>query len=606
VATKILLADDSMTAQKMGKDILTAAGYEVTAVSNGAAASKKLVDKFDVIILDVYMPGYNGLEVCEKVRASMEIAKTPVLLTVGKMEHYEPADTQRVKADGVIIKPFEATDLLAVVRKLVEKASAAAAPKKEEKPEYEKTMVFTAAQVQEFKDQSYAEWKTEAPAEAEVAEAPAPPAFEMTHAEASAPAFAMDMAPSVSSFDETVNIPPASTIPASSFDETVGFSPAAPAMDFGMGTGAAAAPAFESSAMAAAPGFEMAESSPAVGFDLVPASSVPAFEAAIPLPTLEPTVMASVSVTASADPDLEMPHVEPPVAYSIPSQDPALASRVEMASEEFITRIGESEPEPEAASDAGGDVAADEAAELAAAAAEIAGTPAPVAAEDDFEARVAAAMSGFESAEPVEAVEAEAEPEPTVPASTIIVEAINAEARASAEPPIYERTQKLAAVPDPEPEVVEVAPEGASFSTEPVIEADPVAEPIAESQAPPEGMHDAALVEQMQAAFADLPVETAPHIVEEPIAVPEAAPEAAPSMSAPEAPAPGHDMELASALAAAIGGEPAPEAIAAAASTPAASGMDHHTIAQVVTRVMERMLPAVMHEIAKELESAKK
>jgi hypothetical protein len=34
--------------------------------------------------------------------------------------------------------------------------------------------------------------------------------------------------------------------------------------------------------------------------------------------------------------------------------------------------------------------------------------------------------------------------------------------------------------------------------------------------------------------------------------------------------------------------------------------MDHHTIAQVVTRVMERMLPSVMHEIAKELEAAKK
>src|SRR4051794_4227551 len=140
-----------MTAQKMGKDILTAAGYEVTAVSNGAAASKKLVDKFDVIILDVYMPGYNGLEVCEKIRANMEIAKTPVLLTVGKMEHYEPADTQRVKADGVIIKPFEATDLLAVVRKLVEKASAASAPPaaKADKPEYEKTMIFNVAQIQE-------------------------------------------------------------------------------------------------------------------------------------------------------------------------------------------------------------------------------------------------------------------------------------------------------------------------------------------------------------------------------------------------------------------------------------------------------------------------
>ncbi|MCU1306462.1 MAG: response regulator receiver protein [Acidobacteriaceae bacterium] len=579
MATKILLADDSMTAQKMGKDILTTAGYEVTAVSNGAAASKKLVDKFDVIILDVYMPGYSGLEVCEKIRANMEIAKTPVLLTVGKMEHYEPADTQRVKADGVIIKPFEATDLLAVVRKLVEKAAAASAPK-EEKPDYEKTMIFSASQIQEFKDQSYAEWKTDAPAEAEVPEAPAAPAFEMTHAEASAPAFAMDMAPSVSSFDETVNIPPAPPAAATSFDETVGFSPSVPAMDFGT----AVAPAFESPAMEPPSGFDMA--APAIGFDMAPAPAMPSFDEAVPLPTLEPTVMASVSVAASVDPDLDLPAPPPAVKYSIPTQDPALASRVEMASEEFITRIGESEPE------AVPDAVADEAAELAAAAAELAGTPAPVAEEDDFEKRVAARMSGFESAEPVEAVEAE--PEPILAAEP--------------ESPPYEDTQKLEAVPDPEPiEVAAVMDE--AIAAEPVMEAEPAAEPIAESQAPPDGMHDAALVEQMQAAFADLPVETAPHVVEEPLPVAET-PEPVIAMSAPEAPAQGghgHDLELASALAAAMGGEaPAPEVMAAAAAAPAASGMDAHTIAQVVTRVMERMLPAVMHEIAKELESAKK
>lgn len=111
-----------MTAQNMGKKILTDAGYEVVAVSNGAAAVKKIAEqKPDIIILDVYMPGYNGLEVCEKVRASMDTLKTPVLLTVGKMEPYRPEDANRVRADGVIIKPFEATDLLAIVKKLEEK-----------------------------------------------------------------------------------------------------------------------------------------------------------------------------------------------------------------------------------------------------------------------------------------------------------------------------------------------------------------------------------------------------------------------------------------------------------------------------------------------------
>jgi len=132
VPLKILIADDSMTAQKMGKEILLGAGYEVIAVSNGAAAAKKLVEKPDICILDIIMPGYTGIEVCEKVRASADMAKTPVLLTVGKMEHFDQKEVQRVAADGVIIKPFEASDLLATIQKFADmisapKAAAAAA-----------------------------------------------------------------------------------------------------------------------------------------------------------------------------------------------------------------------------------------------------------------------------------------------------------------------------------------------------------------------------------------------------------------------------------------------------------------------------------------------
>lgn len=126
---RILFADDSMTAQNMGKKILAEAGYEVIAVSNGAAAVKKIAEhKPDIIILDVYMPGYSGLEVCEKVRASIDTMKTPVLLTVGKMEPYKPEDANRVRADGVIIKPFEASDLLAIVKKLEERIVPPAIP----------------------------------------------------------------------------------------------------------------------------------------------------------------------------------------------------------------------------------------------------------------------------------------------------------------------------------------------------------------------------------------------------------------------------------------------------------------------------------------------
>ena len=136
---KILLADDSLTAQNMGKKILSDAGYEVIAVSNGAQAMKRIAsDKPDLVVLDVYMPGYSGVELCEHIRNSRETAATPVILSVGKMEAFNPGEGSRVRADGLIVKPFEASELLGVVKKIVRKGSSASrkrAPQPESPPQ---------------------------------------------------------------------------------------------------------------------------------------------------------------------------------------------------------------------------------------------------------------------------------------------------------------------------------------------------------------------------------------------------------------------------------------------------------------------------------------
>jgi len=122
LARKILLADDSVTAQNMGRKILTEAGYEVITVNNGSAALKKIAEqKPDLIILDVYMPGYGGLEVCQRMKETRETARIPVLLTVGKLEPFKPEEARRVHADGFIVKPFEVTELLAALTKLEDK-----------------------------------------------------------------------------------------------------------------------------------------------------------------------------------------------------------------------------------------------------------------------------------------------------------------------------------------------------------------------------------------------------------------------------------------------------------------------------------------------------
>jgi twitching motility two-component system response regulator PilH len=122
LARKILLADDSVTAQNMGRKILTDAGYEVVTVNNGSAALKKIFEvKPDLIVLDVYMPGYSGLEVCQRIKENRDSARIPVLLTVGKLEPFKPEEARRVRADAFVVKPFEASELLAALARLEDK-----------------------------------------------------------------------------------------------------------------------------------------------------------------------------------------------------------------------------------------------------------------------------------------------------------------------------------------------------------------------------------------------------------------------------------------------------------------------------------------------------
>jgi CheY-like chemotaxis protein len=132
LAHKILLADDSVTAQNMGRRILVDAGYEVITVNNGSSALKKINEaKPDLIVLDVYMPGYGGLEVCQRIRETPETARIPVLLTVGKLEPFKGDEARRVRADAFIVKPFEASELLAALTHLEDKIVAQpAAPKR--------------------------------------------------------------------------------------------------------------------------------------------------------------------------------------------------------------------------------------------------------------------------------------------------------------------------------------------------------------------------------------------------------------------------------------------------------------------------------------------
>src|SRR5438876_11938765 len=64
------------------------------------------------------MPGYSGLEVCQRIKDTRETARVPVLLTVGKLEAFKPDEAKRARADAFIVKPFEASELLSALTKL--------------------------------------------------------------------------------------------------------------------------------------------------------------------------------------------------------------------------------------------------------------------------------------------------------------------------------------------------------------------------------------------------------------------------------------------------------------------------------------------------------
>lgn len=122
--TRILLADDSPHAQRMGEQILSEEGFEVVTVSDGDSALLRLEDVDpDVVLADVVMPHHSGYEICQYVKVSPRHRHARVVLLASVKDQIDEAEARRVQADGVVQKPFEASVLLGVVKPLAELAA---------------------------------------------------------------------------------------------------------------------------------------------------------------------------------------------------------------------------------------------------------------------------------------------------------------------------------------------------------------------------------------------------------------------------------------------------------------------------------------------------
>jgi CheY-like chemotaxis protein len=121
--SRILLADDSPHAQRMGERILAGEGYEVVTLSDGDSTLVRLEDVDpDLVIADIVMPSRGGYDICQYVKISPRHRHTRVLLTAGIQDVIDEAEIKRVKADGFIRKPFEASVLLETVKPLIQDA----------------------------------------------------------------------------------------------------------------------------------------------------------------------------------------------------------------------------------------------------------------------------------------------------------------------------------------------------------------------------------------------------------------------------------------------------------------------------------------------------
>jgi len=130
--SRILLADRSPHAQRMGERILREEGFEVVTVSSGETALLRLEDVDpDLLLIDAFLPDISGFEICERIKGGHNNRRIPVALTAGEFEPVDDQRIERAQADAVLRKPFEASVFTSTVKRLLggEHAAAGSPPR---------------------------------------------------------------------------------------------------------------------------------------------------------------------------------------------------------------------------------------------------------------------------------------------------------------------------------------------------------------------------------------------------------------------------------------------------------------------------------------------
>ncbi|HQJ45929.1 MAG TPA: response regulator transcription factor, partial [Ignavibacteriaceae bacterium] len=118
---KILVVDDEQNMRTGLKDNLEFEGYEVETANDGEEGLKKiLVNKYDLIILDVMMPKKSGFDVCKETRKNG--ITTPIILLTAKGEEIDKVVGLEIGADDYVTKPFSLRELIARVKAILRRS----------------------------------------------------------------------------------------------------------------------------------------------------------------------------------------------------------------------------------------------------------------------------------------------------------------------------------------------------------------------------------------------------------------------------------------------------------------------------------------------------
>ena len=124
MTVRILIADDSITIQKIVAMAFENEDAEVEGIGDGQKAFVRIPDfKPDIVLADVDMPGLNGFELCKKIKGASDLKNIKVMLLSSDFEGFDEGLFKKCRAENHISKPFKSVDIVKMVTRVMEEAN---------------------------------------------------------------------------------------------------------------------------------------------------------------------------------------------------------------------------------------------------------------------------------------------------------------------------------------------------------------------------------------------------------------------------------------------------------------------------------------------------